>query len=201
MFSHRFFVITQEIFGDQESLLMNRRDFVALAAGLIPMAAMAQEGDSRRPGQAMVVRAGHSLADEVLQLGDRSFLHFKVTTRETDGNGLIIEQSQIRRFGPPRHVHFEQDEWFYPLEGTFIVEVGEGRYELHPGDFLFAPRAVPHAWKHVEEEAGRMLIGFQPAGTMEAFFRKFTKGGVMPTVEELPALFLEHGMKVVGPPL
>jgi len=162
---------------------------------------MAQEHESDKPGRAVVVRAGHSLADEVLQLGDRSFLHIKVGSRETQGGALVVEQSQLRRFGPPRHVHFEQDEWFYPLHGTFVVEVGDERHVLHPGDFLFAPRGVPHVWMHAEDEPGRALIGFQPAGKMEAFFRKFTKGGVMPSNEELPALFLEHGMKIVGPPL
>lgn len=141
------------------------------------------------------------MADETLHLGDRSLLHIKASTAATQGRTLIIEQTQLKRFGPPRHLHFEQDEWFYPLAGTFLIEVGEDRFELNPGDFLFAPRAVPHVWMHAEEEPGRILIGFEPAGTMELFFRKFAKGGPMPSQEELPALFLEHGMKIVGPPL
>uniref|UniRef100_UPI0039C92C21 cupin domain-containing protein n=1 Tax=Horticoccus sp. 23ND18S-11 TaxID=3391832 RepID=UPI0039C92C21 len=149
----------------------------------------------------LFVKSGSSVDDDVLQLGDRSFLHFKVCGRHTHGGQLLIEQSQLRRFGPPRHLHFEQDEWFYPLAGTFHIEVGDEQFELRPGDFLFAPRGVPHVWKHLEEDPGRMLVAFLPAGKMESFFRRFTQGGVMPAQKELPALFLEHGMQVVGPPL
>ncbi len=180
---------------------MNRRVFLSCAAGALPLLALARERPPTGVARAVLVRAGHSLADEVLQLGDRSALHIKGSTPAARSGPLIVEQSQLRRFGPPRHVHFEQDEWFYPLVGTFIVEVGEERFALHPGDFLLAPRGVPHVWMHVEEEPGRALIGFEPAGKMVAFFRKFTAGGVMPKPSELPALFLEHGMKIVGPPL
>lgn len=169
--------------------------------GALPLLALAEKPPAGALGRAHVVRAGRSIGEEVLQLGDRSFLHFKIGSEQTQGASLLIEQAQLRRFGPPRHLHFEQDEWFYPLEGTFRIEVGDEKFELKPGDLLFAPRGVPHVWMHVEEEPGRMLVAFQPAGRMEAFFRKFTKGGVLPAKEELPALFLEHGMKMVGPPL
>lgn len=135
-----------------------------------------------------------------MRLSDRSLLCIK-SCEPRDDAPLIIEQSELRRFGPPRHVHFHQDEWFYPLAGTYLVEIGEQKFELHPGDFLFAPRGVPHVWKHVEDEPGRLLVGFEPAGKMLAFFRRFTRGGVLPAAEELPEIFSDHGMKIVGPPL
>jgi mannose-6-phosphate isomerase-like protein (cupin superfamily) len=147
------------------------------------------------------VRAGQSIEPVVWQLGDRSFLHLKLSNEDDNTAPLIVEQNQLRRFGPPRHLHFHQDEWFYPLAGTFRIEVGTERFELHPGDFLFAPRGVPHVWMHVEDEPGGMLIGFEPAGKMLGFFRNFTAGGVLPAPGELPALFLAHGMQIVGPPL
>ena len=180
---------------------MNRRAFVGTAVGAIPLIALGQKLDVPPSAGPLFVKSGSSVGEEVLQLGDRSFLHFKVCTRQTNGAQLLIEQSQLRQFGPPRHIHFEQDEWFYPLAGTFRVEVGSEKFELHPGDFLFAPRGIPHVWKHMEEEPGRMLVAFLPAGKMESFFRRFTQGGAMPAQKDLPALFLEHGMQVVGPPL
>jgi quercetin dioxygenase-like cupin family protein len=184
-----------------ERLQMNRRAFVGTAVGAMPMLMFGKTPSAQSPGKPHLVRAGASAGGDVLQLGDRSFLHFKVGSAQTGGAQLLIEQSQLRRFGPPRHVHFEQDEWFYPLEGTFRIDVGEEEFELKPGDFLFAPRGVPHVWKHLEEEPGRMLVAFLPAGKMESFFRRFTQGGAMPAQKDLPALFAEHGMQVVGPPL
>lgn len=180
---------------------MNRRRFLTGAPGIFPLAAIAAGRSDSGRRQTSVVRAGRSLGEEVWQLADRSFLHVKLNP-SSDGSGpLIVEQSQLRRFGPPRHLHLEQDEWFYPLVGTFVIEVGDERFELQPGDFLLAPRGVPHAWMHREEEPGRMLIGFEPAGRMVSFFRRFTAGGVLPRPDEMPALMAEHGMKLVGPPL
>jgi mannose-6-phosphate isomerase-like protein (cupin superfamily) len=104
-----------------------------------------------------------------------------------------------RRAGPARHLHVDQDEWFYALEGEFIVEVGEERIRLNPGDSLLAPRRVPHVWACVGDTRGRMLIAFMPAGKMEAFFREVTKANAMPPQD--PELWRAHGMGLLGPRL
>jgi len=179
---------------------MNRRTFLSGSAGALPGIVNAVEQSGIGTSRAILVRAGQSLGGEIWQLADRSFLHLKLNAGNGEGP-LIVEQSQLRRFGPPRHMHPNQDEWFYPLVGTYLIEVGEERFELLPGDFLFAPRGLPHVWMHVEEEPGRLLIGFEPAGKMVGFFRRFTAGGVLPRPEEMPALMAEDGMKFIGPPL
>jgi quercetin 2,3-dioxygenase len=96
-------------------------------------------------------------------------------------------------------LHHDQDEWFYCVEGEFIIEVGQERLPLHPGDSLFAPRKVPHVWAFVGDTKGRMLITFTPAGQMESFFREVTKANAMPPQD--PELWRAHGMELLGPPL
>jgi quercetin 2,3-dioxygenase len=128
-----------------------------------------------------------------------STLCFKVSTADTDGQFFLIEQVMHAPGGPPRHVHHAQDEWFYVLEGEYLVEIAEEHFSLRPGDSVFAPRQVPHRWAYVGEGIGRLLVGFTPAGQMEAFFREVTKTNAMPV--EDPALWRAHGMEVVGPPL
>jgi oxalate decarboxylase/phosphoglucose isomerase-like protein (cupin superfamily) len=103
--------------------------------------------------------------------------------------------------GPPRHFHYEQDEWFYAMRGEFAFEVGEERFTLRPGDSLFAPRMIPHAWAHVGDEPGTLLLAVQPAGSLEAFFIENCAMDRPPTLEEAERSFAAHGMKVVGPPL
>ena len=125
----------------------------------------------------------------------------KVSGADTDGGLLLIEQVDERKGGPPRHIHYRQDEWFYVVRGVYVVEVGADRFEISGGDSVLAPRGVPHVWAHVGEGTGRMLIGFQPAGEMEAFFAKATKLDGIPPGPELALLFREHGMEVLGPPL
>ena len=127
-----------------------------------------------------------------------SEITFKVMPQDSNGL-LIIENTFHAKGGPARHLHYDQDEWFYALEGEFIIEIGEQQYSLQPGDSLLAPRQVPHVWAYVGDTRGRMLIAFLPAGKMEAFFREVTKANAMPPQD--PAVWHEHGMKLMGPPL
>ena len=146
---------------------------------------------------ALRVPAGQDRYGEHRGLGV-SRIDFKVCPSDAGGL-LLLENTFHARGGPPRHLHHDQDEWFYVAEGSFIAEVGAERYTLGPGDTLVAPREVPHVWAHVGEDQGRILVGFTPAGKMEAFFREVTKANAMPSQD--PAVWRAHGMEVVGPPL
>ena len=127
-----------------------------------------------------------------------STISFKVVPQDSRDQ-LIIENTFRARGGPARHLHHDQDEWFYAVAGEFIIEVGEERFNLNPGDSILAPRKVPHVWAYVGDSTGRMLIAFMPAGKMEAFFREVTKANAMPPQD--PALWRAHGMELMGPPL
>ena len=148
-------------------------------------------------GTPLLVPAGHDRFGEHRGLGI-SAIDFKVTPQDSEGL-LIIENTFHAKGGPARHLHFDQDEWFYAAEGEFLIEVGDHQFPLLPGDSLLAPRGVPHAWAYVGEARGRMLITFMPAGQMEAFFREVTKANAMPPLD--PQLWRDHGMELLGPPL
>ena len=181
---------------------MDRRAFITAAAGAFPLLASAQLSSvSKVTKHGAVVSAGKGSLNQSFRLFDRSWIDFKITTADTAGALFMIEQRELLRFGPPRHVHPDQDEWFRPLKGTFRIEVGDDKFEIGPGDLLFAPRGVPHVWAHVEDEPGGMIVMFQPAGKMEAFFHEFTKLPAMPPAGEMRGLFHTHGMEIVGPPL
>ncbi|MCA9917256.1 MAG: cupin domain-containing protein [Anaerolineales bacterium] len=143
------------------------------------------------------VAAGADQFGEVRSLGI-STIAFKVVPQDESGL-FILENTFQAKGGPARHLHYAQDEWFYAVEGEFMVEVGSKRFNLHPGDSLLAPRNVPHVWAYVGDSVGRMLITFLPAGKMEAFFREVTKANAMPPQD--PALWQAHGMELLGPPL
>ncbi len=157
--------------------------------------------DGRQPhgdaAQTVLVPPGEDRFDEHRGLGI-SVIAFKITPKDVP-NTLIIENSFFAPGGPARHLHHDQEEWFYALEGRFLIEIGEERHELNPGDSLLAPRKVPHVWAHVGAGTGRMLISFLPAGKMEDFFREVTQANAMPP--ETPEVWRAHGMELVGPPL
>jgi quercetin dioxygenase-like cupin family protein len=154
-------------------------------------------GDSTQPST-LYVPAGQDRFGEHRGLGV-SVIEFKVTPQDNTGDLLILENVFHAKSGPARHLHYEQDEVFYVLEGEFLIEVGDERMRLRPGDSLLAPRRIPHVWAHADEGRGRILITFSPAGQMEAFFREVTKANAMPPQD--PALWRAHGMELVGPPL
>ena len=149
------------------------------------------------PHAAFLVAAGEDRFGEDRGLGI-SFIRFKVMPQDTR-DIFVIENVFHGKGGPARHLHLDQDEWFYAVEGEFVAEIGDERVRLSPGDSLLAPRQVPHVWAHIGEGQGRMLILFNPAGRMEAFFREVTKANAMPPQD--PELWRAHGMELLGPPL
>ena len=126
-------------------------------------------------------------------------LDFKVLTAETHGALFILENRDMVRGGPPRHVHYDQEEWFCLIEGGEVaMEIGEQKLRLKPGDSVLAPRNVPHVFAYLGEEPGRMLFAFTPAGSIEDFFIQTSKPDAKVGDQRL---FESHRMKVVGPPL
>ncbi|RYY60477.1 MAG: cupin domain-containing protein [Chitinophagaceae bacterium] len=100
------------------------------------------------------------------------------------------------------HVHATQDEWWYVMTGEFLFRVGGKDFTAKPGDFVFGPRGVPHAFCKVGEGEAKLMMGFQPAGKMEAFFKLSAQGVLKDmTEEQREALRQEHGFTRVGPPI
>lgn len=172
-----------------------RRAFLGTTALGVPLAATLRAAP---PTKVVRVAAGEDRFGEHKGLGI-STIDFKVTSEDSGGASLVIENTNRAKGGPARHLHFEQEEHFYVIEGEYLIEVGQERFTLKPGDSLIAPRQVPHVWAHVGNSIGRLLIAFTPPGQMEAFFREVSKANAMPPQD--PAFWRAHGMDLAGPPL
>lgn len=157
--------------------------------------------DGARTQQALYVPNGKNRFKEELVIWGVIPLQIKVSTDDTDGALFIFEHADMGKGGPPRHFHYEQDEWFYAMKGEFAFEVGDEHFTLRSGDSLFAPRMVPHVWAYVGDDPGTLLLAVQPAGSLEAFFQQSCEMTKLLSLEEAEQLFAAHGMKVVGPPL
>ena len=178
-----------------------RRSFLTAGMASFPLAVLAQQ--SNRPARPHFVAAGSDRFGEHHVLGV-STTAFKVATGDANGGMFIMEHSSRKQGGPPRHVHRNEDEWWYVIDGNYIAEVGSERFQLKPGDCLLGPRGVPHVWAFVGDTPGRMLIAFAPASKMEEYFRQFAvRSGAYSTwnnrrdKENARA----HGIELLGPPL
>ncbi|SDB31775.1 Mannose-6-phosphate isomerase, cupin superfamily [Flavobacteriaceae bacterium MAR_2010_188] len=195
---------------------MNRKQFVKLAGigtavavtGGMAGCANRTIANSAPPGfkgararKAVYVPNGENRFNEELMIWGVIPFQIKVSGKDTDGSFFSFEHAKMSQGGPPRHFHYEQDEWFYAIEGEFAFEVGDEKFVLRPGDSLFAPRMIPHVWAYVGDKPGTLLLAIQPAGSLEEFFMKSCAMTRPPTPQEAEQLFAAHGMKVVGPPL
>lgn len=157
---------------------------------------------SARPIAPSVVGAGQDRSGLRHYMGrGKIALDAKVSTADSQGEVFLWEISVSGKTGPGRHVHYDQDEWFYVLEGEFIAEFGEERFLLYPGDSIFLPRGVPHTYAHLSDGTGKMLGAVLPAGTFEQFLEDFRQAGSTLTPEQTEELFKKHGLKEVGPPI
>ena len=123
----------------------------------------------------------------------------KVSSDQTAGGLCIFDTVRTERGGPPLHLHHEQDEWFFVTDGEFDVRVGDQTFHLQRGDSILGPRGVPHAFANTTP-TGRIVVVFQPAGSMEEFFAAGSAKGPM-SPAEFADLSAAHGMQVVGLPL
>ena len=155
---------------------LGRRAFVEALVGFPLIRASSIGPDVKSPVAKVATGAGR--ADDIIKLPGGNRIHVKVATQESGGSMFMTEQPIDRRgSGPPKHYHEEQDEWFYCLAGEYVVEIGNQRFRLRPGESVLGPRRVPHAFVYDAAGPGRILIGFTPAARIEQFFRDLEKRG------------------------
>lgn len=90
----------------------------------------------------------------------------KIGSAATGGRLDIVEHRTPAGYAPPRHVHADQDEVFYVIDGRLIVTCGDRRWQVGAGSLVFLPRAVPHGFT-VPDDPARMLLINAPAGFAE----------------------------------
>jgi mannose-6-phosphate isomerase-like protein (cupin superfamily) len=186
---------------------MNRNSFVKLFLTVgtfltAPLALMAKSLNKKRIDKGIKVDAGKDRFDESISLHEGDIFYCKVSTKDTDGDIYIFESTRGKKGGPPLHYHFEQDEWWYILEGEFLFKVGEQTFTAKAGDSVFGPRMIPHAFAKVNEGSSKLLMAFQPAGKMEEHFKAVSEGAYTKMTNEERDKFQQgNGFKVVGPAL
>ncbi len=89
---------------------------------------------------------------------------------DTNGAFSLVEASGKPGGEPPLHVHRNEDELIYVLEGRLIVTRGDEQLVLEAGETVFPPGLVPHTFR-IASEAARMLVYVSPAG-FEEYFRE-----------------------------
>jgi quercetin dioxygenase-like cupin family protein len=126
-------------------------------------------------------------------------LNFKVRGAQTGGSLTALENVIPPGEGPPLHVHANEDEFWFLIEGDLRFKLGEEMHRAPQGSFVFVPRGVPHNFQNVGAAPARILVMFTPSG-MEAFFERFAELEA-PDPSAFKTIGADVGMDVLGPPL
>jgi mannose-6-phosphate isomerase-like protein (cupin superfamily) len=112
----------------------------------------------------------------------------KATEEQTGGQYALVEILAPDGYESVLHVHHQEDEGFYILEGEMTFYVGDQTIKARPGSFLFGPKDVPHAFR-VDSGPARLLFVLSPAG-FEGLIRELGEPArsltVPPQPEEAP---------------
>jgi quercetin dioxygenase-like cupin family protein len=130
---------------------------------------------------------------------------WKATAEETNGALLLFEDQLSRGKTTPLHVHPNEDELLYVLDGELLVHIDGTDHVVGARGVAVAPRGVPHAFL-VTSETARVLCLETPASA-EGFYR----GASVPLsereadgpveIERLKESAQRNGgIEIVGPP-
>jgi DNA-binding transcriptional MerR regulator len=153
------------------------------------------------------VASGRDRFEERIRL-DGAPVDCKLSAEDTAGAMCAFEVAVAW----PRHLHHDQDEWLYVIEGQVAIEVNAKRYAAGAGESVFIPRKVAHAWGPMGEKAARIINVYQPAGRIDEFFRELASADYPPSREQLTdhsytdeqvtnlsRLFEAYGMELLPP--
>jgi mannose-6-phosphate isomerase-like protein (cupin superfamily) len=98
----------------------------------------------------------------------------RVKSEETGGAYSIVESTVPPQDGAPPHVHTDEDEMFYVLEGEFEIRCGDRSFTARKGSTAMLPRGIPHAFRNVGTRDGKLLVTITPGG-FENFFAEVSR--------------------------
>ncbi|MBX3069200.1 MAG: cupin domain-containing protein [Thermomicrobiales bacterium] len=123
----------------------------------------------------------------------------RATANDTNGQLSVIEQVGDPGTGSPYHVHRDDDEQFYILEGEVRFVSGDQSWIGGPGTFAFLPRDVPHGFEVVGSSAARYVLMTTPGG-FDSFVAEFSTD--QPGPPDLPKVMeaaARYGLEILGP--
>lgn len=139
--------------------------------GLIPFQPVSNKPFKSDPAKSEVMQIGRGMMTDVRMV----FHAFGFQTGNTFGL-IEIDWGPGDVAGP--HVHHLEDEGFFVLEGELTMHVaGVGQIPARAGEFVWAPRGIPHYYSVTGEKGARVLVFEVPGGTlMDFFYRTATEG-------------------------
>jgi quercetin dioxygenase-like cupin family protein len=135
-----------------------------------------------------------------------ALMFLKAAGEQTEDRFAFMDQRVPGDYAVPRHIHHDEDEAWYVLEGEATFYCGEETFTAEAGSWVFLPKDIPHAFR-VGSEGGRLLTFSAPAG-----FASFVEAAGEPApepvlpppgpmdIERLAEIAAQYGIEIVDPP-
>ncbi len=117
----------------------------------------------------------------------------RISGEDTNGAFAVIEMQVPPGYGGPPHIHHNEDETFYTVDGTLEYTVGDDTIVGDAGTIVHAPRDVPHAFRNPTDTEAIAHTWVHPAG-FEEFMAEATPKVTDPT--DPPELDMARVMEI-----
>ncbi len=141
-----------------------------------------------------------------------TLVNIRVSEKDNADGTSVLEHRAYQNDSPPLHIHQNEDEIFYVLEGEFRFLIKDEQYHLSAGDILTAPKGIPHTYK-IESAGGGKWLTIIHGSDFESFVKEIGRPAdkiELPNpsgapskeaVEELTRIAKTFHIDIAGPPL
>ena len=156
-------------------------------AGLLALLASGSVSATEPPLEGYIVKADEDRKVEGVTRPGRIL----VGSEDSGNEFVVIDLQGTRTFKTPLHVHHDHHEAVLLITGKSRMTVGDEEFEISEGDFVFAPKGVPHRVEVIEP--ARVIViasdGYDESSSRIAELRRSGKS-YEEIYEELPDMEL-----------
>ena len=93
-----------------------------------------------------------------------SLMSYKVTAEDTGGAYSLAVEITPPHGGLPLHLHHQEDEAMYILEGEYEIQCGDQVFRATADTFVFLPRDIPNRYQNLGDTPGKFIHITSPGG-------------------------------------
>lgn len=147
----------------------------------------------------MNARATNLATDEVISLLGGVY-RYAIVGADTDGRYSLFEVTGPSGFASPFHVHAEEREAFYVVDGAVTLYVA-GRQTYSPaGSVAVVPAGTEHTFRFDQPDTKLLLLIDPGNHGHEELFRDIADAGPAPDFGRIAEIAARHGTTITGAP-
>ncbi|AWV00665.1 cupin domain-containing protein [Burkholderia sp. JP2-270] len=102
--------------------------------------------------------------NKVIRVLDTVDITIRMSRQSTGGRFAVFEECVPPGYGVPTHIHKNEDEMFYIVEGTYHIWCEGRALVATPGDTVLLPRGIPHSFYNAGDTVSKTINTYLPGG-------------------------------------